>query len=98
MMAAKFYYYTVEGQTIFPIDMLRYDCAWPYDNDAVVEMCDAMDSEARRDRMFQARHGQPEKTTYRITLHSINKPEVARWKSFLWNVTEIIDPRGTRLK
>jgi hypothetical protein len=30
-----FYRYVVEGRGPFPVDMLRYDCAWPYSQESV---------------------------------------------------------------
>jgi hypothetical protein len=36
----KFYHYTVTGSGIFPLDMLRYDAAWPTDTNSVLRMDD----------------------------------------------------------
>jgi hypothetical protein len=36
----KFHHYTVTGSGIFPLDMLRYDAAWPTDTNSVLRMED----------------------------------------------------------
>ncbi len=81
-MAKKFEIltYEVEGTGEFPIDMLRYDSAWPYSaDDALKISLQPHDGDA-----YFNRH------TVRLSTYSnndrwkINTP--ARWRSFSWEV------------
>lgn len=37
-MDMKLHLYTVEGKGTFPLDMLRYDCAWPSHDASTIVM------------------------------------------------------------
>ena len=70
------YEYWVTGRGEFPIDMLRHDCAWPADNGELINRYHyENDIEKRR---------QPRA----IKMRSHQKPEVDRWRSFGWTVSE----------
>lgn len=71
----KFYTFKVKGNGHFPVDMLRYDCAWPYEaNDAAHIALDRMG--AGRDDWLKVRE---------VTLVSYRKPTPERWQSFSWS-------------
>lgn len=65
--------FTVTGGGEFPLDMLRYDCAWPHSSADVA----AIESVGKRsvvlDRVSWNGHG----------------PEAGRWESFNWKVANI---------
>jgi hypothetical protein len=64
----KLYEFTVVGYGNFPLDMLRYDAAWPADQDSVLALTfDVKDKEPRK-----------------VILRSIRPPTPGRWSSFLW--------------
>ena len=71
--------FTVEGRGEFPLDMLRYDSAWPYTGSDVSKI------EARHD------DGYSDSTDRReVTLLSAHgNLTAARWASFGWPVTSI---------
>ena len=70
--------YTVAGTGAFPIDMLRYDAAYP----------------ARpEDALSIARTYQEQGREIQVTLCSRRAPTVARWESFGWHLVEV-DERG----
>lgn len=71
----KYYVYTVEGSTFFPLDMLRRDCSYPHDDNSTIELSLALKYEDRR--------------IFRITLRSLKHPTTGRWDSFGWPVKEI---------
>ena len=67
------YIYYVSGVGSFPMDMLRYDAAWPADSEAANEMVlDQFNHQASAVRS--------------IKLCSYREPTIARWQSFLWSV------------
>ena len=67
----EFYRYEVQGVGPFPLDMLRYDSAWPANQGSV-------------DGMVTARgHAEGRRI---ITLASYHRPTVDRWSSFGWTV------------
>jgi hypothetical protein len=70
----RFVLFTVEGRGEFPLDMLRYDAAWPAsERDALT----AQDREARGVRQV----------TLRTIMHKGSRRptiNVARWHSFGW--------------
>jgi hypothetical protein len=76
-MAMKSITFTVEGQYPFPIDMLRYDSAYPATSDDAVQISAALRGLRRGD----------EKRTRTVTLRSFRQPTAARWESFGWKVT-----------
>ena len=67
--------FTVQGTRPFPLDMLRYDCAWP---------------KTQRDvNVIQGEHLPLRPRT--VTLQSAcgaGKPTVERWATYGWTVTE----------
>jgi hypothetical protein len=70
--SAYVYHYTVSGTYGFPIDMLRYDEAWPnseIDSALIVQT---------------ANHNSAEAPQIRIV--GLRSPTVARWESFGWKV------------
>ena len=69
------YRYKVSGSGYFPIDMLRYDCAYPASSEAV----SAMGSESRGERTVQRRT---------VELCSHHLPTIDRWRSFGWIVED----------
>jgi hypothetical protein len=75
------YEYWVSGHGYFPLDMLRYDAAWPADSEAAVKM----------DPGFRDFAGKSRRS---VRLLSYKEPTVARWASFLWSVgTESLYPK-----
>ena len=66
------YRYKVNGTGTFPIDMLRYDCAYPASSEAVSAMGVGYprDESARRT----------------VELLSHHRPTIDRWRSFGWLV------------
>ena len=84
------HFYVVEGNTKFPIDMLRYDYSGPAGSDdaRIIEMCLANDEHSE----FRARV-----LGYRVILRTRNPnkkwtPTIGRWKSFGWKVVEQEEP------
>jgi hypothetical protein len=75
--------FTVEGSGEFPVDMLRYDSAWP-----------SSESDSYR---ISAHYGMPdakacERRKVELKAYGWHKrwePNQARWRSFGWNVTEL---------
>ena len=72
------YRYKVTGSGHFPIDMLRYDCAYPASQDAV----SAMGSD--NPRTNPRTHGRRT-----VELCSHHQPTPDRWRSFSWLVEEV---------
>ena len=64
--------FTVEGMGEFPLDMLRYDGAWPYSTEDVYKM----------------RHDIRERRSIRLVTGSDNSPCIGRWNSFMWSAKE----------
>ena len=69
----EFYLYEVQGSGVLPLDMLRYDSAWPANSEAVSSM-----SPPRG-------HAEERRT---IRLASYRPPTDGRWRSFGWVVVE----------
>lgn len=66
------YRYTVTGTYAFPIDMLRYDEAWPaheFDSALIIQTTEHTSHEALK-----------------INIASYRAPTLARWESFGWKV------------
>lgn len=81
-MVCKRYTYTVSGNGPIPFDMLRYDSAWPHDQESAEKCAESFESA----RMTALR---PAGGTRIIDLTSHYAPTEARWKSFGWQVTNI---------
>lgn len=73
-MAMYYTKFKVIGRRQFPLDMLRYDSAFPYDSAAAHSIADA-DNPEPRDVWLGAYH--PVKGVV---------PTAARWRSFGWSV------------
>lgn len=74
-MPIKFLYrYQVNGMGSFPFDMLRYDSCWPY------QETDSGVIEGRQ-------HHERDASKTPVTIMGVKPPTVARWQSFMWNVT-----------
>lgn len=71
--------YVVEGSGDFPIDMLRYDCAWPK-------------TEGDSHSISHWRDVKPRRVTL-SKYHVDTQPQIGapRWLSFGWRVVEIIE-------
>ncbi len=65
--------YTVEGAGEFPIDMLRYDMAWPDQSEDTGKINSPPRTEKYQVTLSRAAHFHP-------------KPDDARWKSFGWHI------------
>ncbi len=65
--------FTVEGRGPFPVDMLRYDCAWPVDTHAAAKLAQDVPQALER-RVVDMRCIGP------------RGPTVERWRSFGWSV------------
>ena len=68
---AKLIQYDVTGTFSFPVDMLRYDAAWPRDTESALEI-------------VKEWHLEDEKPI--VKLASYQMPTEARWRSFSWSV------------
>lgn len=71
-MALKQTSFKVEGRGPFPIDMLRYDSAWP-----------ATGADAS---IIENLNHVRERRTVTLNSIGIGAPTIARWNSFLWRV------------
>jgi hypothetical protein len=76
-MARKFRF-TVEGRYPFPVDMLRYDGAYPYGPSDVENMTSAIKGVTRGTDTLRP--------TVQIRLVSDRTPTIDRWTSFGWFV------------
>jgi hypothetical protein len=74
MKRMKVSYYSVTGSGAFPLDMLRYDQAWPVTQEAVLGV------EGR----VRGQGGHPRT----VQLASHYPPTPARWQSFGWTVSD----------
>lgn len=72
-MAQKLTTFQVTGRGTFPLDMLRYDCCWPYESGDVSRI----EYERGKDDPQEVR---------RVTLSTYGTPTEARWSSFGWSV------------
>ena len=78
-MADRIYYYTVEGTTDFPVDMLRYDAAWPTQECGNTTCYNILTPEPLEKKL------EPRQ----VSLASRKKPTDARWNSFSWRVLDL---------
>jgi hypothetical protein len=65
--------YTVEGAGSFPIDMLRFDMAWPYESKDSGKIASPPRTESYQINLSRAAH-----------FH--HKPDDNRWKSLGWRI------------
>lgn len=77
---AKIASFTVQGRGRFPVDMLRYDSAWPRDGASAESILVSEDGEARKVRLN--------------LVPGYTYPTRARWSSFGWTVIEAFDEWG----
>jgi hypothetical protein len=72
--------FIVEGKGHFPVDMLRYDMAWPRDGQSASNL---MTPEDRKERY----------TLRQVHLSTARKsdPTIGRWSSFGWTITAAFD-------
>lgn len=77
---AYFTSFTVTGSGPFPMDMLRYDQAWPMTTEDAQKITQSFDDPAGM-----------VKWEVRLTMAQKNKlaPTLERWKSFCCKVTEV---------
>jgi hypothetical protein len=80
---AKSYTYIVSGKWPFPLDMLRYDCAWPAGSEDASTI--AMLSGVHRPSLEEV----PVNNIHAVTLRSIQHPQIERWRSFSWDVQTV---------
>ena len=70
--------FAVKGVGSFPVDMLRYDCCFPDDQDSAAKIMNSMS------------HSFSPKRDGKIYLAAYHpkgwQPTTARWSSFLWEV------------
>jgi hypothetical protein len=78
----KLYTFTVTGQGRFPMDMLRYDCAYPAGSGDGIEIAYTLDRSIRLDNDGNVRLPQ----WHTVQLKSHKEPTPARWASFGWIV------------
>ena len=71
----RVYTYTVVGQGIFPVDMLRYDLAYPKSE------ADSL--------MIERTHRPRTPGEHRVTLVSSKRPTLGRWASFGWDIESV---------
>lgn len=72
--------FTVTGKLPFPVDMLRYDSAWPNGSNDSISIEAALS--------LQVRPRGTARPPYSITLctNDPHAPTRARWESFMWKV------------
>ena len=74
-MAKGPWHFTVEGKGAFPVDMLRYDGCWPFQQQDAV--------------LVEKSLKEPSSDPVKIRLEQaagMSGPTVGRWRSFGWNV------------
>lgn len=64
--------FTVIGKFSFPIDMLRYDCCYPADQESVIQIMNSQNIGTNN--------------VFKVNLISDRSPTKNRWSSFLWKV------------
>lgn len=84
---------TVQGRGSFPIDMLRYDCCWPRDQEAAAHLSSSLARWARPDTA----DGQEQVRSVEVTtVRSLKAYPFtdARWASFGW----VVDSKSKRVQ
>lgn len=71
------YNFTVQGEPMFPFDMLRRDQCYPATAQDVTEMI----------RAIPVGYDGPV-TVHRIQMYSAKHPNAAKWQSYGWDVIE----------
>ena len=72
MTARKLVEFTVEGTAPFPIDMLRYDSAFP-----------ATESDSA---LIDRHQYDGSKVQVKLQSYGFGVPTIGRWESFLWKI------------
>lgn len=77
----------------FPIDMLRYDGAYPADQESVGEIHESLDPRGRHDRRQARLKDESTLPLFRVRLTALVirkdwRPTEARWSSFGWQVEQ----------
>lgn len=70
--------FIVEGQVVFPIDMLRYDRCWPDSSSDAIKILNSIDASVL--------HMPHVVTLIMLCNDRDDKPEAKRWESFGWKV------------
>ena len=78
-------HFTVQGSGPFPVDMLRYDGAYPRDPESAARLLTPVDRESRRDTR---------EVHLNLAAPSFLKPTHGRWSSFGWAVVAVYDQHG----
>jgi hypothetical protein len=73
--------FKVEWQYSFPLDMLRYDCCWPVDQQAVIAITTSLERESRGPHRARLARKVERKTDI---------PTIQRWLSFGVTVSDIV--------
>lgn len=84
-MTTKVTVFTVSGTLPFPLDMLRYDNAWPHTESDAMRIGEACDSRFRQARF---KDDKQYRWTVTLTTHA-GDPTIGRWRSFGWEVDEV---------
>lgn len=72
--------FIVEGAVQFPLDMLRYDCAWPATPEDADLINRSLSEGGTRERIRVRLHA---------ALPKYQLPADERWRSFCWRVVEV---------
>jgi hypothetical protein len=81
---ARIVEFTVQAErlpALFPVDMLRYDSAWPARQEDATAIAGLLD---RRNRRIE-----PVKIRLKMLDYSGDGPTVGRWASYRWTVREV---------
>ena len=76
-VAARRYKYTVRFSGVFPMDMLRHDCAFPADGESAAAIATSLDPFARSELRQREGH-----TMQTVKLIGLITPTMGRWSSF----------------
>jgi hypothetical protein len=74
--------YRVQGRGVFPMDMLRYDAAYPKterDSNLIIRLLASSEDRVRKE-------------PWSVRLYGHTEPTARRWESFGWQVFEV-EPR-----
>ena len=89
----KTFTYLVKGKDGFPMDMLRYDAAWPADPDAVDAIWENIFYHDR-ERKVEVNLVLERAAAKPIRLRSHYEPTKERWNSFGWIVLRVVIEKG----
>jgi hypothetical protein len=80
MTTTYLYTYTVNGNSKFPVDMLRHDRCWPASENEALDLQDWLNGRTIVHGVF---------AVVTFTLRSNQAPTEGRWQSFGWTVAGI---------